>query len=584
MRWLEKLGFVVLASGMALGQATAQNSGSASSDSVSDELKALREAISQQQQQISQQQQQIQTLQQQLEKKGTVAQQAPPQQQQQDASTSASSSSSTSSSMKTRMVDGTPHVTNASLNTTPVSATMTQEVEKKESPLSFRIGGTEFTPGGIVDFENIYRSTNTGQNIATSFGTIPFNNTATGQLSEFRSTGQYSRFNMKIAGKYGLNNITGYFVGDFNGNDANKVFFTSNPHTTRVRLAWVDFRRGNWEVLAGQTWGLQTPNRVGLSPNPADVFVPIIEDAQTHVGLPYTRAAELRVNYHFSDHFQWAVAMQNPDQFQGANIVGFPAAFPATSQAQLDSGAAITAPNFFPDIHTKMAWDSDMGGKHMHFEAGGIVTSVKTTSQLGTIAGTPAAITFAGPFEKHTSIGGGFEGAFNLELFKGFRFVANGIYGDGIGRYLIGLAPQTVIVPIATGPNTFTTDNSLVHSGGGIGGIETTIHKSQFGFYYGGFYAQRDAFADISSTAATKPIIGFGGIGQTTPAANVANRAIQEGTIAWTQTFWKNPQYGAVLLVTQASYVTRAPWFVAVNTPKNAHLTMGYVSLKYVLP
>jgi len=39
-----------------------------------------------------------------------------------------------------------------------------------------------------------------------------------------------------------------------------------------------------------------------------------------------------------------------------------------------------------------------------------------------------------------------------------------------------------------------------------------------------------------------------------------------------------------VQLVTQTSYVTRAPWFVAAGAPKNAHLMMGYVSLKYVLP
>ena len=60
MRLLEKMCFVVLASGLALGQATANNSGSAGTGSVADELKALREAISEQQKQISQQQQQIQ--------------------------------------------------------------------------------------------------------------------------------------------------------------------------------------------------------------------------------------------------------------------------------------------------------------------------------------------------------------------------------------------------------------------------------------------------------------------------------------------------------------------------------------------
>src|SRR5476649_1818823 len=99
MRLLEKMCFVLLASGLALGQATASNSGSAGTGSVADELKALREAISQQQQQIAQQQQQLQTLQQKLDDKSKK----------QD-----DSSSSSSSSNATRLASGTPHVANAS--------------------------------------------------------------------------------------------------------------------------------------------------------------------------------------------------------------------------------------------------------------------------------------------------------------------------------------------------------------------------------------------------------------------------------------------------------------------------------------
>src|SRR6266481_1657332 len=83
-------------------------------------------------------------------------------------------------------------------------ATNAQDREGGQSPLSFRIGGTEFTPGGFVDFENVFRTTNgtgaTGNPIATSFGAIPFSNTVAGHLTEFRSTGQYSRYNLKISG------------------------------------------------------------------------------------------------------------------------------------------------------------------------------------------------------------------------------------------------------------------------------------------------------------------------------------------------------------------------------------------------
>ena len=566
MRLLEKMCFLVLASGLALGQTTATNSGSAGSGSVADELKALRQAINQQQQQIAQQQQQI------------------TQQQQNMADQQQKILKLEQQLMET--ASGTPHVADAALHTAApsTSTNVVQETEKpKESALSFRIGGTDFTPGGFVDFENIFRTTNTGNVTATSFGAIPFSNTVAGHLTEFRATGQYSRYNLKISGKYGANNVVGYLEGDFNGNDAANVFVSSNPHTNRLRLYWLDLKRGKWEFLGGQTWGLQTPNRVGLSPNPADVFAPIGEDAQTHVGLPYTRAAEFRTVYHFTDKFQWGVAIQNPQQYTNGEIL-FPAAFNAQLGGQFDSGAVPGTPNAFPDIHTKFAWDTDTNGKHMHFEAGGLLTSAKITVLA-------PSNTSSAAFTHDTKIGGAFHGAFNFELVKGFRVMANGIWGDGDGRYLIGFGPQAVVVPVNGSGFTCTIVGtvatgcdaklSMVHAGGTIVGSEIQAgKKTLFGFYYGGFYFQRNAFPDITAPTVTKPIIGFGG----TNSANSHNRAIQEASIDWTQTFWKNPQYGAVLLVTQTSYVTRAPWFVPAGAPKNAHLMMGFVSLKYVLP
>ena len=537
MRLLEKMCFVVLASGLALGQATASNSGSAGSGSVADELRALREAISEQQKQISQQQQQIQSLQQQLEQK----------------------------------TSGAPKVVDAALHTAPAPApvAVVQETEKpKESPLSFRIGGTEFTPGGFVDFENVFRTTNSGSNIATGFGAIPFSNTVQGHLTEFRSTGQYSRYSLKVTGKYGANNVLGYIEGDFNGNDAANVFVTANGHTNRLRLYWLDLKRGNWEFLGGSTWGLQTPNRVGLSPMPSDLALTIGEDANVHVGIPYTRAAEFRAVYHFTDKFQWGVALQNPEQFVGAGEVIFPFAFNAQLGPQFDAANNTATPNVFPDIITKFAADNDFDGKHVHLEAGALMTSVKITNLP--IGGTS--------FDHHAKVGGTYFAAFNASLTKNFRFLTNAIYGSGGGRYMIGLGPQAVVFPNAAANNIGV---SMVHSGGATVGAEAQLTKNtQLGFYYGGFYFQRNAFQDTTSPLVTKPFIGFGGIN----SPNSANRAIQEASFEWTQTFWKNPQYGAVLLVTQTSYLTRAPWFVALGAPKNAHLMMGYASVRYVLP
>jgi uncharacterized coiled-coil protein SlyX len=551
MRWLGKICFLVLASGLAFAQ-TAQNAAPSDAPSTADEMKALRDAVAQQQQLINQQQQQIDALKKTLQEE-TVA---------------------------------TPHVEDASLHTNaPVNANVIQGDEKpKESPLSFRIGGTEFTPGGFVDFEQVFRSTNTGNNISTSFGAIPFSNTVAGHLTEYRATGQYSRFNLKITGQYGANNVTGYIEGDFNGNDATNVFVTSNPHTTRLRLYWLDLKRGKWEFLGGQSWGLMTPNRVGVSPMPQDLLITYNEDANIQVGVNYTRAGTFRAVFHPNDNFAWAFGVENPEQFTTGVV--FPFAFNAALSAQFDpQNGANGTPNVAPDIVTKMAIDGNPGGRHMHFELGGLINWAKATF-----------VPIGGTSFTHTSTtGAGVQTAFVLSVTKNFRVVGNGLWGPGVGRQNIGLGPQVVIVPVQTGPTTFTAHTSPVHSGNGLLGLELqATPKTLFGAYYGGAYFSRNAFPDVTNPTVltipiacapglplqTKPCIGYGGLN----SANTNNRAIQEGTFDWTQTFWRNPQYGAVLLITQYSYLTRAPWFVAAGAPKNAHLSMGFVSLRYVLP
>lgn len=535
--------FVVLASGLALGQAGTPSNGAAGSPSVADELKALREAISEQQKQIAQQQQQIQTLQKDLNAKTA----------------------------------GTPHVTEASLTTStsasPSAPAVQSDVEKaKESPLSFRIGAAEFTPGGFVDFENVFRSTNLGSGISTSYGALPYNNTIQGHLTEFRTTGQYSRLSLKTHAKFGANDVTGYLEMDFNGNDAANVFDTTNPHTDRLRLYWLDLKRGKWEFLGGQSWGWMTPNRNGIGPMPSDLALTIGEDANVHVGVTHTRAGQFRAVWHPNDKFAWGIGIENPYQIVGAGEVIFPFAFNAALGPQLQAANQTTVPNAAPDVLSKMAYDTQFGGgRHFHIELGGIMRTFRITNVP--IGGTT--------FAHHTSIGGGAEFAMNVDIFKSLRFLTNGFYSNGGGRYGIALGPDVVVRPIATGPGTFDIDISKVHTTAGTIGFEAqATPKTLFGFYYGGEYFQRNAFPDVTSPLVIKPIIGFGGIN----SPNSANRAIQEASAEWTQTMWKNPQYGALLLVTQYSYLTRAPWFVAGGAPKNAHLSQAYLSIRYVLP
>jgi hypothetical protein len=537
MKVIKLMLFVFLGASLLVGQNSTQSSGPAGdTNQVTDQIKALQTAIAEQQKQLEALQRQVQE-----QKKDT------------------------------------PQVVNTSMNTAakPETSTVQADVEKpKESPLSFRIGGTDFTPGGFVDFENVFRTTNSGSAIATNFGIIPFSNTAQGQLTEYRMTGQYSRINLKITGKYAGNDITGYIESDFNGNDAATVFQTSNPHTFRLRLYWGQLKRHNWEFLFGQSWGLETPNRTGVSPNPADLAITLNEDANIQVGIHYTRAGLFRVTWHPKKTFAWATELQNSQQFTNGTVV-FPAAFAPIVTNQFDPTGGANIPNLFPDVLTKAAWDLGTN-KHFHFEAGGILTNVKIATQT---AGVPAAVS---PVNKQTKWGGGVMGATNFELTKKFRILANGMYGGAIGRYMIAQGPDAVVVPIALTPTTFIARPSVVHSGGGLAGFEWQLTaKTQVAGYAGLFYFQRNAFFDPTQTP-TK-VIGFGGL----TSANTNNRVIQEPTIDLVHTFWRNPSFGALVLINQASYLNRIPWFVAVTptpAPKSAHLFMDYLSIRYVLP
>ncbi|HWG49619.1 MAG TPA: hypothetical protein VN669_08000 [Candidatus Acidoferrales bacterium] len=534
MKSIRTFCLLVLASGMALGQASQPNN-----SNVADDLKTLRDAIAAQQKQIAEQQKKLEELQQQLNAKAAAP---------------------------------APHVQNATLTTTApatnVSMVQADTEKPKESPLSIRIGGTEFTPGGFVDFNNIFRTTNTQNAVSTTFGGIPFSNTPQGQLTEFRSSGQYSRFNLKVSGKYGENKIGGYIEADFNGNDAANVFVTTNPHTFRLRLYYLQLGRGNWEFTLGQAWGLLTPNKVGVGASPSDLDTTMATDGNIMTGVMYSRDAQFRIAYKPSDHFGWALSVANPQQI--APGVAFPAFLGAGFANTVDGNANAGVPNLFPDVSTKIAIDTNPTGRNKHLEIGGVLTSAQIAVPR------PGVV---GAFDKESAIGGGVFGGVGISLTKKFRVVAHGMYGNGDGRYFIGSGPQFVVVPIAIAPTVFTAEPSLVHAGSGFGGAEWQATSStQIGAYYGGIYYARNAFTDITATTPVQPIIGYGGVG----SAN--NRAIQQGELVIAHTMWKNPQYGAFVVASDSSYVTRALWAHLATAPKNAHMFMTKIDFKYVLP
>ena len=554
MRVVQKMFFVVLMSSLMAAQ-SAQSSGTDTPKAEADVQKLL-DAVTAQQKAIAEQQKQIQE--QQLEIERLKAQFAAAQ---------AQPASGGADAQPGKVINAS--LTAPTTNPARTVSDTAQEEKPKESPLSFRIGGAEFTPGGFMDFTAIFRSVNTGNPGGTNFFAIPFSNTIAGHLTETRFTAQNSRISLKATDKFGKNDVTGYVEMDFLGNDAANVFVTSNSHTFRQRLYFLDLKRDKWEILAGQSWSWLTPNRVGLSPYPSDVFYSQDMDFNYQVGLTWTRAPQFRVAYHPNDHWALGVALENPEQFGGQGEITFPNAFNAQLAGQIDQANISSTPNLHPDIIPKIAYDTDVNGKHFHVEAAGLMTGYKVTN-LPTVLGAT--------FVKHSKEGAGLEGAVNLEVVKNFRLVANGFWSDGGGRYQFGMGPGLVVLPTAAGTDVTI---SLVHSYSGIFGFETQVtpHTMFYG-YYGGDYFQRNFALDTSAGAPPGRFVGFGAPN----SANNNNRAIQEGTLGWIQTFWRNPQFGALQLITQASYLTRAPWFVAAGAPKNAHLAMGWVDIRYILP
>ena len=542
----------------------------AAQTSVTDELQQMRQAIAEQQKQIQQQQQQINELRGQL-----MSAQVP------EAAKTAD-----------------PKLVEATMHTAAPAPEAAQDYDKKatddsESPLHFRIGKMNFTPGGFLDFTTVVRRTNVGSGVGTAFNAIPFDNTIQGNISEARMSAQNSRLSLKVEGTFGKNEVTGYVEADFLGNAPTNQFVTSNSNTERMRLYWLDLHRGKWEFLGGQSWSWLTPNRVGLSPDPKDVFYTLNMDTNYQVGLTWTRAAQFRVVYHPDERWAFGLALENPQQYIGSGEVVYPAFFSAQLGPQFDPATQPATPNLHPDIIPKMAYDTQFAGdRHFHFEVGGLITTMKTV-----VVPHPAVppTCDCNLWSYQSATGGSIEFASNVDVVKKLKFVVSGFYGDGGGRYIYGMGPDAVVRAVnITTPKSFDAALDLVTAGSGIVGFEAPLLKNTtFAAYYGGAYFDRNAFLDISATPGLNarvctpgsapsllPCIGFGGGN----SSNNDNRAIQEGTFDWIQTLWSDRNYGKLQMIGQFSYVTRSPWFVAAGAPKNAHTWMTYIDLRYILP
>jgi len=365
---------------------------------------------------------------------------------------------------------------------------------------------------------SITRSTNPGSGIGTNFGSIPYGNTQGGSLTESRLSIQNSRIGMRVDTSFKDFNVLGYWESDFLGQVGNPpnggIAVSSNPYPFRLRLYWVDVTKGGWEFLAGQSWSLMTTNRKGVSPLPGDLFYSQDIDVNYQAGLTWGRIPGFRGAYHWGSKAALAIALENSEPYVGGSAGGStivaPAAIAGILGGQVNNGqSVISAAALHPDIIAKLAFDPN---PKFHIEFVG----VEITNKIANPASTPA-------FQTNTKAGGGGAINFNVELFKGFRFIDNNYWSSGGGRYIFGQAPDFMIRADGT--------LSLVHSASTVAGFEATAGKTMFYAYYGGVYIGKNTAIDD-----TGKLIGYGPI-----ASDGQNRSIQEITFGTNTTLAFRP-------------------------------------------
>src|SRR6185312_7774758 len=121
-----------------------------------------------------------------------------------------------------------------------------------------------------------------------------------------------------------------------------------------------------------------------------------------------------------------------------------------------------------------------------------------------------------------------------------------------------------------------------VMSASTVTGLELSHGSTSLYGYYGGVYIDQAITGATTMAACTTgaTCAGYGYQG----APSGQNKWIHEGTIGITQTFWKNPRFGALSLMGQFSYVNRELWYSAPNAATSTHDNMVFLNLRYTLP
>ena len=426
---------------------------------------------------------------------------------------------------------------------------------------ALKLGPAKVRLIGYAALTGLYRTTNSGGNVGTSFGSLPFDNTVPGNTSEFRLSPQSTRLALRADADLKLSKVAGYFEMDFGGTVPGNVAVSSSSYGFRIRQAWFDYSKGKWELTGGQLFTLMTPVKKNILPWPGDVSTTQVIDTNYVAGLVWGRYSQVRVVYHYSDATSLGFSIENPEQQVGsgsASGVVFPILLASTLNTQYNVGTnELKVPNMTPDFVFKGSFDGKLGGHAAHLDVGGVMRVFRNYApyQGNGVSG------------HNYAFGGGGNVNATFEVATGYRLVVNAFAGDGVGRYIGGLVPDVIVR--AHG------NISPIKSYSWVSGFEIARNKvTGLYVYYSGVYGQKNVALDTNGN-----LIGWGYPG----ASNAADRSIQEFTPGFSHTFWRHENLGSVQMGIQYAYLFLHPW-VAGTGPNAARSHMVFGQVRYNLP
>jgi hypothetical protein len=419
------------------------------------------------------------------------------------------------------------------------------------------VGPAELRVGGYLGLTAVTRSTNGGGGTGTSFGSIPYEDTVQGNVSETRLSAQASRLSIRVDTVFPedsarFRSLAGYFEMDFNGSTSGTVAVTSTSVGFRLRHAFAEVRYGeSFFLAAGQAFTLMTPPKDQLSIWPSDYEMSQAVDTNYLAGLLWGRIPQLRLTWRPSREFNWAVSVENPEQQLGRGQVTLPSCCASDIDAQYNTGSdELGVPNLMPDFVTRLAFNPN---RALHVDVGGVFRVFRHS-----IA--PYDDTFS-------ETGGGVSVNLGVNASPNTRFIVQGAFGSGLGRYIGGLIPDVA----------FSSDGSInaVGTTSWVGGVEQKISTSvSVGAYYSGLNADDTVAIDTNGR-----FIGYGFPG----SSNATNRSIREVTGTASYMAVKAEKRGSVQFNVQVSRVAREPWSRGTG-PASAEAFMFFLQVRYNLP